>query len=130
MGNIIVVGAGVAGLTLASKLSEHGINTVIIECEDHVGGLAYSYKYDNGAVFDIGPHRFHTDDLKVKNFIEDTLADNLITDEDPGFVNAAAADFRLRDNSLVYRKIPGFQRIPFEKIGPYPSRHRATWPVP
>ncbi|MBU0755569.1 MAG: FAD-dependent oxidoreductase, partial [Planctomycetes bacterium] len=54
MGNsVVVVGAGVAGLTLARKLTDQGIDTVIVECEDHIGGLAYSYKYDNGAVFDV-----------------------------------------------------------------------------
>ena len=36
---------------------------------------------------------------------------------DPGFVNRAAGDLRLRDDSQIYRKIPGFQPIPFEKIG-------------
>ncbi len=77
--NIVIIGAGIAGLTLASKLAKQGIKTVIIECEKHIGGLAYSYKYDNGAIFDIGPHRFHTDDSQVQQFIEETLADNVIT---------------------------------------------------
>ena len=57
------------------------------------------------------------------------LADNLITDEDPGFVDPAKMNFQLREDSDVYRKIPGFTRIPFEKIGPYRDEYRATWPV-
>jgi hypothetical protein len=36
---------------------------------------------------------------------------------DPGFRSAARMDFRLRDDSVVYRKVRGFSRIPFEKIG-------------
>ena len=36
---------------------------------------------------------------------------------DPGFVNAAAGDFRLKPDSFVFARIPGFQPIPFEKIG-------------
>lgn len=42
--------------------------------------------------------------------------DNLV-DEDPKFVDAAKMDFRLRDDSPVYAKVPGFQRIPFDQIG-------------
>jgi hypothetical protein len=42
------------------------------------------------------------------------LADNW-TEGDPGFVDAAAMDFRLRDDAPVYAL--GFQRIPWERIG-------------
>ncbi len=44
---------------------------------------------------------------------------NWSTDHDPGFVNAAKNDFRLKPDAEVYKKIPGFKPIPFEKIGPY-----------
>jgi hypothetical protein len=57
------------------------------------------------------------------------LAENLITEEDPGFVDAARLNFQLKDDSMVYKRIPGFQRIPFEKIGPYRDPYRATWPA-
>ncbi len=57
------------------------------------------------------------------------LEDNLITDEDPGFVDAAKMNFQLKGDSIVYRKIPGFKQIPFEKIGPYQDQYRATWPI-
>ncbi len=43
--------------------------------------------------------------------------DNLILDHDPGFVDAAALNFALKEDSLVYSQIRDFQRIPFEKIG-------------
>jgi len=42
---------------------------------------------------------------------------NFTTETDPGFVDAAAMNFELRDDSEVFRQIPGFERIPFEKIG-------------
>jgi hypothetical protein len=40
-----------------------------------------------------------------------------VTDADPGFVDAAKGDFRLRPDAEVFRRLPGFQSIPFEKIG-------------
>jgi hypothetical protein len=43
--------------------------------------------------------------------------DNWSTDADPGFVNAAEGDFRLKPSSEVFSKLPGFQPVPFERIG-------------
>lgn len=45
---------------------------------------------------------------------------NYFTNTNPGFVDAAALDFRLKDDAIVYRELPGFERIPFELIGPRP----------
>ena len=55
--------------------------------------------------------------------------DNWITDRDPGFVNAAKGDFRLKGNSQVFAKLPGFEPIPFEKIGLVEDELRSTAPV-
>ena len=44
---------------------------------------------------------------------------NLVTDEPLGFVDADALNFQFRNDSPVWRKLPGFQRIPFERIGLY-----------
>jgi len=45
------------------------------------------------------------------------FANNLITNIDPGFVSAGKMDFRLKKDSEVFTALPGFQNIPFEKIG-------------
>ncbi len=49
---------------------------------------------------------------------------NLVTNEDPGFVDAAKGDFRLRPDAAVYKKLPDFKPIPFEKIGFYSDQWR------
>ena len=46
---------------------------------------------------------------------------------DPEFVDAAKGDYRLRRNSPAFQL--GFQPIPVEKIGPYQSELRASWPI-
>ena len=46
-----------------------------------------------------------------------TIYDNFITDADPGFVDAEALNFGLRENSEVFRRVPGFKPIPFDQIG-------------
>jgi parallel beta-helix repeat protein len=58
-----------------------------------------------------------------------TVADNLTTDEDLGFQNAGAMDFRLRDNSMIFQKLPKFHVIPFEKIGLQLDEYRKSLPA-
>ena len=77
MEEITIVGAGIAGLTAGYLLSQRGYKVIVIEREDRVGGLARSFYYDD-FVFDIGPHRFHTDDQEVLTFIEDVLGEKKI----------------------------------------------------
>ena len=41
----------------------------------------------------------------------------VMRDEDPGFVDAGQLNFQLRDDSVIPKRIEGFQPIPFERIG-------------
>jgi hypothetical protein len=45
-----------------------------------------------------------------------------VTATDPGFVNLAKGDFRLKKNSAVFIANPGFKPIPVEQIGLLPNR--------
>ena len=50
--------------------------------------------------------------------------DNLENVDDPGFVDVAKQDFRLREDSAVL-KLPGWEKIPLEKVGLYKDEYRA-----
>lgn len=65
-----------------------------------------------------------TDSPKVAK--GDEVKGNFITQEDPGFVDAAGMNFQLKPDSIVFARIPGFQKIPVEKIGPYKDEYRKT----
>lgn len=54
------------------------------------------------------------------------LEKNPVFDFDPGFVDEAAMDLRLREDSPVYEKMPDFRPIPFEKMGLYRDIYRRT----
>ena len=59
--------------------------------------------------------------------------ENLVTDRDPGFVDAARGDFRLRPDAEVFSRLPGFQPLPIAKMGLYADELRPrpaveAWP--
>ena len=47
MKKIVVIGAGIAGLSVAWKLSERGYKVDVIESDTTIGGLAKSIKIEN-----------------------------------------------------------------------------------
>lgn len=67
--NFVVIGAGIAGLSFAHKISQENKSVLVLEKEDVVGGLARSLEY-KGFYLDFCGHRFHT---KNKSLLEDVL---------------------------------------------------------
>ena len=55
---IIIVGGGIAGLTLAYQLVKKGLQVTVLERENRVGGLARSYHYDNWSTFIKDPKNY------------------------------------------------------------------------
>ncbi|MCK5806296.1 MAG: right-handed parallel beta-helix repeat-containing protein, partial [Lentisphaeria bacterium] len=49
-------------------------------------------------------------------------------EEDPGFVNLEAGDFRMRPDSIVFKRL-AFRQIPVQEIGLYAHPLRVSWPV-
>ena len=56
---IVIIGAGPAGLTAAWEADKHGVKTLILEGDKEVGGISRTVER-NGWRFDIGGHRFFT----------------------------------------------------------------------
>ena len=68
--NILIVGAGFSGATIAHLLAKQNYNVSIIESRDHIGGNAYDYISENGIrIHKYGPHIFHTNNKKVVDFL-------------------------------------------------------------
>src|SRR3990172_12861729 len=75
--DFLIVGAGVAGLTFAHSVLGEGKSALVVERNDHVGGLARSFRYGE-FFFDVGPKRFHTDDPEVLSFLLSILGDEYL----------------------------------------------------
>lgn len=54
---------------------------------------------------------------------------NLVTAADPGFIDVANGNLALKPDSEVFKKIPGFKPIPFEKIGLIKDEYRRELPA-
>ena len=71
---VVVIGAGPAGLTAAFQLHKYGVSPTILEADDTVGGISRTAERD-GWRFDIGGHRFFTKVKEVEAFWHEILPD-------------------------------------------------------
>jgi protoporphyrinogen oxidase len=111
MSRIVVVGAGVSGMTAAFLLVEAGHEVMVLEREDAVGGLARTFAYGDFK-FDIGPHRFHTDDPVVLDFLRGILKDNWseIDRKSGVWMYGRYHDWPLRPSSVLKLPLPVMAR--------------------
>ncbi len=69
---IVIIGAGPAGLTAAFQLHKHGVASTVLEADDTVGGISRTAERD-GWRFDIGGHRFFTKVQPVEDLWHEIL---------------------------------------------------------
>jgi phytoene dehydrogenase-like protein len=61
--DVIVIGAGAAGIAAARKLAAAGRRYVVLEATDHVGGRCVTDTKTFGVPFDRGAHWIYTPDI-------------------------------------------------------------------
>ncbi len=69
MMDVIVVGAGFAGATIANLLASKGDRVLVIDQREHIGGNAYDYDSEGILVHKYGPHIFHTNSKEVFDYL-------------------------------------------------------------
>ncbi len=74
---VVIIGAGPAGLTAAYELVKNGIEPIVFERGDKVGGISRTETY-KGYHFDIGGHRFFTKVEEVQQLWLEVLGDEFI----------------------------------------------------
>jgi protoporphyrinogen oxidase len=75
--DVVIIGAGPAGLTAAYQLAKAGRQAVVLEKGSLVGGISRTERY-KGYHIDIGGHRFFTKIGAVNDFWHELLGDNLL----------------------------------------------------
>jgi len=69
--NVIVIGCGFAGATMAEKLSADSSNNIlVIDQRNHIAGNMHDYVDENNIlVHKYGPHLFHTNNKKIYDYL-------------------------------------------------------------
>jgi monoamine oxidase len=63
--DVLVVGAGMAGLTAARALAQHGLTVAVVEGRDRLGGRVYSVRDFCAAPIEGGAEFVHTGDAEI-----------------------------------------------------------------
>jgi len=72
---VVIIGAGPAGLTAAYQLAKAGHTSTVLEADSVVGGISRTAERD-GWRFDIGGHRFFTKVAEVEKLWHEILPDD------------------------------------------------------
>ena len=73
MKKVTILGSGMAGFGAANLLNKEGVDSIIYDKNQHYGGHTASYRFDEGYVFDEGPHVSFTKNEKVQKFLADSI---------------------------------------------------------
>ncbi|MFW5948632.1 MAG: protoporphyrinogen oxidase [Halolamina sp.] len=80
-GTVAIVGAGFTGLSTLHALTERGVDAVVYESSDEVGGVVRSREVE-GKLLEIGPQRLRLTDA-IRAMVTDLdIADELLTADD------------------------------------------------
>ena len=102
--DVVIIGAGVAGLAAAKELQSRGISYVILEAQDHIGGRCITRMTKHGSRYNPGAHWLHGGE---KNAMAGLIRDwslgfvNDPADKIYSYVNDEPYDEVLRDNIRV-----------------------------
>ena len=71
MADLVVVGAGLYGLTVAERAASRGLDVVVLDRRDHIGGNAWSEVEPTTGieVHRYGAHLFHTSNERVWHYV-------------------------------------------------------------
>jgi protoporphyrinogen oxidase len=73
MPNIVILGSGMGGLGAAYRLHNEGITPVMYEKNSYPGGQTATLRYDNGFLFDFGPHISFTKDPRIQELFAESV---------------------------------------------------------
>ena len=111
MKKIVIIGAGITGLTVAKEISDkYKDSVIIIEKETYIGGLAATLSKD-GFTFDLGSHRLHPDyPPKIFSYLTATLGVELLKRPRHGALHIQGKFIRYPANIFNFMKVMSIKK--------------------
>lgn len=99
--NILVVGAGISGATIARLFADNGNKVILLEKEKFIGGNCYDFIDDKGIlIHKYGPHIFHTSYDDVWKFVNRFSKFNGYINKVLVSINNKLVEFPINFNSI------------------------------
>jgi protoporphyrinogen oxidase len=73
MSNVVILGAGIAGFGASYQLNKAGVKPTIYDKRSHYGGHTSSHKFEQGFIFDEGPHISFTKIERIQEIFADSV---------------------------------------------------------
>lgn len=86
--DVVVIGAGAAGIGAGRALAKAGIPFLIVEAKDRIGGRAYSEATSLGHLWDHGCHWFHSADKNVLRGLAEEIGHKFLAKPRHGVMKA------------------------------------------
>ncbi len=93
--DFLIVGAGLSGSVFAQRAIEKGKTVLVLDKRSHIGGNIYTERIDQIDVHKYGAHIFHTNNIKVWNYVNRFASFN-------HFVNSPIANYKGELYSLPF----------------------------
>ena len=98
--DFVIIGSGIYGSTIAALAKAEGKKPLVLEKNDHIGGLAYSQNREGIEIHKYGCHIFHTNMLHVWNFMNQFTEFNNFINEAIAFSKGKAYNLPINLNTL------------------------------
>jgi protoporphyrinogen/coproporphyrinogen III oxidase len=70
--DVIVIGAGISGLSFAWKAAQSGARVLVLEKQKRIGGCFYSYRYEDGFWYELGAHTVYNSYSGLLDIVTET----------------------------------------------------------
>jgi len=98
----IIIGAGLAGTTIAERIATKlNKKVLIIEKRNHIGGNCYDFKDENNIlIHKYGPHLFHTNNKEVVNYLSKFTSWNIYNHQVLAYIDGKEVPIPFNINTL------------------------------